>query len=329
MERDQRVPGGPGGATAAVGVRAAGRRRLAARIRWAAGGARRLGAAVAPLGTRESRHPETVTQWICSLRRRQKSASSVAASAAAVTVSRAVRRRGPVRACHERRPTPAFRALAAGSARSPRVPRHGPARRLRRGPARRLPPAFVRPARATADRRRDRFPLVRRASVPRVPALGRSRPTNTGSVSAAWISFAVQPGNAPLVRIGPVPAIHEPMDRHPGGAPPRGPRGHDHPQLGEAPRLVEDQLAGAHVRRVVHLEHHVRKVVLADDQGLEGCRGTRVGCRYSVSSASIARCARPSASRTSRVTDPYETIGVPRTEAIRSARWGSRREVPS
>ena len=55
----------------------------------------------------------------------------------------------------------------------------------------------------------------------------------------------------------------------------------------------------------------------------------RVGCRYSVSSASIASRGRPSASRTSRVTDPYETIGAPRTEAIRSARWGSRRDVPS
>ena len=55
----------------------------------------------------------------------------------------------------------------------------------------------------------------------------------------------------------------------------------------------------------------------------------RVGWRYSVSSASMARRGSPAASRTSRVTEPYETIGVPRTEAIRSARCGSRRDVPS
>ena len=37
-----------------------------------------------------------------------------------------------------------------------------------------------------------------------------------------------------------------------------------HPHLGEPPPLVQPQLAAAHVRGVVHLQHHVRAVVPAD-----------------------------------------------------------------
>ena len=37
-----------------------------------------------------------------------------------------------------------------------------------------------------------------------------------------------------------------------------------HPHLREAPRFVEPELAPAHVRGVVHLEHHVGEVVLSD-----------------------------------------------------------------
>ena len=81
--------------------------------------------------------------------------------------------------CPRTHPRPASRAPAAGSLPSPPVPRRALrrvlSRRLRRVLSRRPPPACVRPARATADRRRGRFPPARRASVPRAPAPGRSR----------------------------------------------------------------------------------------------------------------------------------------------------------
>ena len=46
----------------------------------------------------------------------------------------------------------------------------------------------------------------------------------------------------------------------------RSPLGRLHPQLGKAPLLVGNQLAPANVRGVVHFQHHVRIVVLADGQ---------------------------------------------------------------
>ena len=66
------------------------------------------------------------------------------------------------------------------------------------------------------------------------------------------------------------------MNRHAGRAPRRRTRRrHDHPQLGKAPGLVHEQLARPRVGRVVHFEHDVGKVLLADDQGPLRGRGAR------------------------------------------------------
>ena len=46
----------------------------------------------------------------------------------------------------------------------------------------------------------------------------------------------------------------------------RGRIGHLHPYLREGPRLVLPQLAPPHVGGVVHYQHHIREVVLADRQ---------------------------------------------------------------
>ena len=69
----------------------------------------------------------------------------------------------------------------------------------------------------------------------------------------------------------PVHAVFQQMDRQPRSPPPQSTRRrgvrHLHPHFREAPRLVERQLAPARVRGVVHFEHHVRTVILADDHG--------------------------------------------------------------
>ena len=52
----------------------------------------------------------------------------------------------------------------------------------------------------------------------------------------------------------------------------------------------------------------------------------RPGCRYTDSSACMMRRGSPSESRSSRSIEPYDSIGDPRTPAIRSARRVSRRD---
>ena len=68
-------------------------------------------------------------------------------------------------------------------------------------------------------------------------------------------------------RRGAEGARHQPVDRQSRPPPARSARRrlvrHLHPHLRKAPRLVQAQLAPPHVRRVIDLEHYVRKVVLA------------------------------------------------------------------
>ena len=74
-------------------------------------------------------------------------------------------------------------------------------------------------------------------------------------------------GEGAARRRGPVPPALQPVDGHARRTPAARPgRRHHDPQLRKSPRFVERQLAGSDVRRMVHLQHDVRQVVLADDE---------------------------------------------------------------
>ena len=84
-----------------------------------------------------------------------------------------------------------------------------------------------------------------------------------------------------------VASAGEQVDGQSGGAAGRTARrrlvGDIHPDLGESPRFVETQLAAPHVGGVIHLDHHVREVMLADHQAVNRQPGaTRIQVRHLV-----------------------------------------------
>ena len=184
------------------------------------------------------------------------------------------------------------------------------------------PPSADAGASRASDRRHGPVPYLR-AERQRRPEMqhresssSRAAPSRSGR---AWISAAVQPGNAPLV----ADAWNAPATRRwivrPGRSARKRPAsaapcsGTSTQTSGKPHACVQPQLGPPHVRRVIDLEYHVREVVLPRASSPWGPRRrARRGCTYTDSSACRMRRGAPCSSRCIR------------SASTRSTRWPTR-----
>ena len=219
----------------------------------------------APLGTRRGRGPGASP-----FSRRQKSASSVQARAAAAI--RALRPKSMVCATRDRERLRDRDAPLAKDRAHEIGPALGAARRPPLGADRGLP---QRPL--AADQRPEQRVVLRAESVAHPeraadPHQDLARARRRQRLGQGDVDLRRRPARKRDARGDDAVAVAvEPVNRHPGGTEAGGTGGrHDQPELREAPRLVERQLAAPDVGGLVHFQHHVRQVVLADDERAVG-----------------------------------------------------------
>ena len=176
------------------------------------------------------------------------------------------------------------------------------------GPCARPPPDSGHAGNAASDRRP--VPSPPRAQRRPHPLQHRARPRRTHPLVERHVQLLRTPTRKrPALRQLPVHIPLQHVNRQPRAPALRSARRpivrHLHPHLREPPRLVQPQLPPVHVRGVVHLQHHVRQVVLTPPPSppAPGNRA-RPGCRYTDWSACRIRHGKPPSSRTIRSIEP-------------------------